>query len=80
MDTLLHAPHLLILLLVSTCLLISVGIVCVQDAKRRGKSPILVVILVLSMFPLGLVIWLLFRPAPKTKDTTDFDINRFRKQ
>jgi hypothetical protein len=33
-----------------------------SDARRRGKSALLVVILVLCSFPLGLIVWLLFRP------------------
>jgi hypothetical protein len=37
---------------------------CAQDAKRRGKSPALVVIACIFFFPLGLFAWLLFRPAP----------------
>ena len=32
------------------------------DARRRGKSPILVCILVVVFFPLGALAWLLFRP------------------
>jgi hypothetical protein len=35
---------------------------CVTDARRRGKSPLLVAILVIFFFPLGLIAWLLFRP------------------
>lgn len=38
--------------------------ICVDDARRRGKSPVLVALLVLFSFPLGVIIWLLFRPAP----------------
>ena len=34
-----------------------------HDARSRGKSPLLVCLLVLISFPLGLIIWLLFRPA-----------------
>ncbi len=36
----------------------------VRDARRRGKSPLLVCIAVLLFFPWGLFAWLLFRPAP----------------
>jgi hypothetical protein len=36
--------------------------ICVRDARRRGKSPFPVTMLVLCSFPLGLVVWLLFRP------------------
>jgi hypothetical protein len=33
-----------------------------KDARRRGKSPLLVCALILLSFPLGLAIWLIFRP------------------
>lgn len=34
-----------------------------RDAKRRGKEPLLVVLLVaLVPFPFGLIIWLVIRP------------------
>ena len=36
----------------------------IYDAKRRGKSPILVCVAVLLFFPWGLVAWLIFRPEP----------------
>ena len=42
--------------------------VCAQDALRRGKSPWLVTALVLLFFPLGWIIWLLFRPEPIISD------------
>lgn len=35
------------------------------DAERRGKSGCLVLLLVLLSFPLGLIIWLIFRPEKK---------------
>lgn len=35
----------------------------VRDARRRGKSPLLVLIAVLCFFPFGLIAWLLFRPT-----------------
>jgi hypothetical protein len=37
---------------------------CVADARRRGKSPLLVILAVFLCFPLGLILWLLFRPEP----------------
>ncbi len=37
---------------------------CAADARRRGKSPLLVALFVLLSFPLGLIIWLLLRPEP----------------
>lgn len=38
--------------------------VCWNDARRRGKSPFLVCVIVFCFFPLGLIAWLLFRPEP----------------
>lgn len=40
------------------------SVVCAYgDANRRGKPGLLVALLVLSLWPMGLLIWLLFRPA-----------------
>ena len=39
---------------------------CSRDARRRGKSPLLVSIAVIVFFPWGLIAWLLFRPGPVT--------------
>jgi hypothetical protein len=54
------------LILTSVCFaLIALTIqACVTDARRRGKSPLLVTLAVLFFFPLGLIAWLLFRPEP----------------
>jgi len=35
---------------------------CAADAKRRGKSPWLVSLMVILFFPLGLLAWLAVRP------------------
>jgi hypothetical protein len=35
---------------------------CAKDAIRRGKSPWLVTLLVIVFFPVGLLVWLVFRP------------------
>jgi hypothetical protein len=42
--------------------------VCAADARRRGKSPLLVIILIFLSFPLGLIVWLLLRPEPIDRD------------
>jgi len=42
---------------------------CVIDARRRGKSPLLVTIAVIFFFPWGLIAWLLFRPDPLDPST-----------
>ena len=36
----------------------------VADAKLRGKSPLLVSLVVVLFFPWGLLAWLVFRPDP----------------
>jgi len=41
---------------------------CVADARRRGKPPILVCFPVIFCFPLGTVLWLLLRPEPIDRD------------
>jgi len=52
------------------CWLIFLGLLaltiraCAQDAIKRGKSPLLVSIIVIFFFPLGAIAWLLFRPDP----------------
>jgi hypothetical protein len=35
---------------------------CVKDARRRGKSPLLVSLAAVLFFPWGLIAWLIFRP------------------
>ncbi len=57
----------LLVTIVVLLLIVAVGMTitaCVADARRRGKSPLLVTILVIFSFPWGLIIWLLFRPRP----------------
>lgn len=54
-----------VLLLMVIVLLLAVAVTfAMRDAKRRGKSPVAVILLVISVFPLGLAIWLVFRPEP----------------
>jgi len=53
----------LFLVLLVTLLFLTVR-ACVADARRRGKSPLLVTLAVFFCFPLGLILWLLFRPEP----------------
>ena len=48
----------LAILIVGCCLWV------VNDARRRGKSPLAVFLLVVLSFPLGLAVWLVFRPEP----------------
>jgi hypothetical protein len=37
---------------------------CARDARRRGKSPLWVVLAAVFFFPWGLIAWLIFRPQP----------------
>jgi hypothetical protein len=61
-----YLPNISLFLIIGSFLLVVVFTVkvCVDDARRRGKSPLLVSLLVLFSFPLGVIIWLLFRPEP----------------
>jgi hypothetical protein len=56
-------------------LLFAIVSACVADARRRGKSPLLVILAVFFCFPLGLILWLLFRPEPMDGGSHD---RRFR--
>lgn len=59
------AKSLVIMFLAFVLVLIAMMIrVIANDARRRGKSPVLVVLLCLLSFPLGLIAWLIFRPQP----------------
>jgi hypothetical protein len=53
---------------------------CATDARRRGKSPVLVTLLVLFFFPLGLILWLLFRPDPTNSAGSSFRLEDHRVQ
>jgi hypothetical protein len=58
------AKSLAILILAFVLVVIAMMIrVIANDARRRGRSPVLVVLLCLLSFPLGIIIWLIFRPA-----------------
>jgi hypothetical protein len=54
--------------------------VCALDARRRGKSPFLVSLLVFVSFPLGLLLWLLFRPEPLNDSGGGFRLEDHRVQ
>ena len=60
-------PHVLLLTVIVLLLAVAVTF-ALRDAKLRGKSPVAVILLVISMFPLGLAIWLVFRPEPIITD------------
>ena len=54
--------------------------VCAIDARRRGKSPLLVTLLIFISFPLGLIVWLLFRPEPPNGEGSGFRLEDHRVQ
>jgi hypothetical protein len=54
---------LLLMLFVGAVIFIAYIGWAVRDARRRGKSPLLVLIAVVCFFPFGLIAWLLFRPT-----------------
>jgi hypothetical protein len=49
-----------------------------NDAIERGKSPVLVCLLVFFSFPFGLVAWLVFRPETKTPTRRRFNLEDYR--
>ncbi len=51
----------LVLLFVFIAFVFTMGAVP-ADARRRGKSPVMVTLAVLVFFPVGLIAWILFRP------------------
>jgi uncharacterized membrane protein len=48
------------------------------DAIKRGKSPLLVCLLVILSFPVGLVAWLIFRPETGTPSKRRFNLEDYR--
>lgn len=53
---------------------------CVDDAYRRGRSPVYVTIAVVLFFPWGLIAWLLFRPDVVRTKQREFNIQDYREQ
>ena len=52
-----------VVLLVLTALWITIKL-SLEDARRQGKSPLVVTAAVIFFFPWGPIAWLLFRPEP----------------
>ena len=71
--------NLFVLALLATWLLlaITISVWIYRDAKSRALPPLLITLLVGLSFPLGLLLWLLLRPQPPTKN---FDLQKFRAQ
>jgi hypothetical protein len=52
-----------------------------RDAIRRGKSPWVVSALVVLFFPVGLLLWIVFRPDPlDSVRSKKFQLDNFRAQ
>ena len=66
------------------CLLLSLLLIAMKmlaaDARRRGKPAVLVVLLALVSFPLGLLLWLVFRPEPLESNRRQFQLLDHRMQ
>lgn len=77
----LMAKSLVIMLLAFALVLVAITIrVIANDARRRGKSPVLVVLLCLLSFPLGWIVWLIFRPEPLPRNRRSFRLEDRRVQ
>jgi hypothetical protein len=48
------------------------------DAVNRGKSPLLVCLLVVLTFPFGLLAWIVFRPQTETPNKRRFNLQDYR--
>ena len=68
-------------LLASAALLVANAIWGFRDGRRRGRSGVLVAMLVVWTFPVGVVLWLLFRPdvVPEREPTDCSDENLKRR-
>jgi NADH:ubiquinone oxidoreductase subunit 6 (subunit J) len=49
--------------------LVASVIMCASDAKRRGRSPWLVSLLVVLLFPVGMLAWMAMRPKTSNNDS-----------
>lgn len=63
------------------CAVLGIGIkLATDDARRRGKSALLVSIACILFFPWGLVAWLVFRPDPIEDNREKFRLENHRVQ
>jgi uncharacterized membrane protein YqjE len=75
------SKSLVILFLAFVLVMIALTIrVIAKDARRRGKNPVLVVLLCLLSFPLGWIIWLIIRPEPLPRNRQPFRLEDRRVQ
>lgn len=82
-DTLsaLLGPAIMVTLLAGLLVMLAFTLrVCISDARRRGKSPLLVCIACILFFPWGMIAWLIFRPDPKDGPGADFRLGDHRLQ
>ena len=67
-------------LIAGTTLMIANVVWGFRDGRRRGRSGILVAMLVLWTFPVGVLLWLLFRPdvveEPELSEDPDHELKR----
>ena len=67
-------------LIAGTALMIANVVWGFRDGRRRGRSGILVAMLVLWTFPVGVLLWLLFRPdvveEPEPSEDPDHELKR----
>ncbi|AOS46313.1 hypothetical protein Verru16b_03414 [Lacunisphaera limnophila] len=67
-------------LIAGAALMIANAIWGFRDGRRRGRSGILVAMLVMWTFPLGVLLWLLFRPdlvgEPDPSADPDLELKR----
>jgi hypothetical protein len=66
-------------ILIVCSLLISMKMLA-ADARKRGKPAILVVLLAFASFPLGLLLWLVFRPDSLEVQRRQFQLQDHRMQ
>jgi hypothetical protein len=58
-------------------LLVSV-VLCARDAKRLGKSPWLVSLMVVLLFPVGALVWRAMRPKVGAADNDGRNLDKLR--
>jgi hypothetical protein len=79
--TALLGPVILVTLLAGFLALLAFTMrICISDARRRGKSPVLVCIACILFFPWGTLAWLVFRPDPQDTRRSSFHLEDHRLQ
>jgi hypothetical protein len=79
--TALLGPAILVIILAGFLALLAFTMrLCIGDARRGGKSPVLVCIACILFFPWGTLAWLVFRPDPKDGPRSGFRLEDHRLQ